>query len=363
MKVSFIHTGDLHLGRQFHFSNRNEIFGNNTRNDLWKTFEKIINTAEKNKINFLLISGDLFDTEEIEIGEIKRVAQKLGKLTMTKTIICPGNHDYYSQFTLYGLIQWPENVYLFDKDKMSDLYFPEWQTRIFGLGWVKDTYTNIPFNDHMSLKEEENNILMLHGDAYNSQSELMPIDISKFDYFDYVALGHIHKSDFLTRRVAYCGCPEPLSFKDRGDHGIIVGQIEQHRCTTHFVSTQKRQFVDATIEVTPEMSIDNLREACLKIAPEKERMVNYYRIHLKGYRDTSLSVKWLIDECIHLFYYIEIEDDELKPDLDVDRILDDNRDNIIGQFIQAMRRDPSDPVAQKALYYGLEGLLKDGEDQ
>lgn len=40
MKVSFIHTGDLHMGRQFHFNRRGDIYGKNKRLDLWETFEK-----------------------------------------------------------------------------------------------------------------------------------------------------------------------------------------------------------------------------------------------------------------------------------------------------------------------------------
>lgn len=361
MKISFIHTGDIHLGRQFHFTERGEEFGTQTRNDLWRVFGKIINTAEKNAIDFLLIAGDLFDTAEIDIGEIKRAAQKMGQLTKTQVIILPGNHDYYSENQLYGIIKWPENVSIFKSDTMEEYYFPEKQTRIFGIGWLKDTYSEMPEHSGYRLREEDNNILLLHGDAYHSKSELMPIDISDFDNFDYIALGHIHKNDFRSKRAAYCGCPQPLSFKDSGDHGIIVGQIENHRCEANFVSTQIHSFVTSDIKINPEMTVDDVRESCLKIAPEKERINNYYRIRLSGYRDLAFSTDLLRSELVHLFYYVEVDDSDLQPDWDIDKIYENNKDNVIGRFIQEMRRNTADEaIAEKALYYGLEGLLKNG---
>ncbi|MEG2419638.1 MAG: DNA repair exonuclease [Eubacterium sp.] len=113
MKVSFIHTGDLHLGRQFHFKRNGDVFGSNKRTDLWRTFDKILNTAEKNQIDLLLIAGDLFDSDEIEMSEINRAADKFSKLSMTKVVILAGNHDYYSSVALYGLVDWPDNLFSF----------------------------------------------------------------------------------------------------------------------------------------------------------------------------------------------------------------------------------------------------------
>jgi hypothetical protein len=74
----------------------------------------------------------------------------------------------------------------------------------------------------------------------------------------------------------------------------------------------------------------------------------------------DLSLEWLQEELSHLFYYLELDGNALEPDLDIDRLLEENADNIIGRFIQEMRRNGTDPVAKKALYYGVEGLLQHG---
>lgn len=360
MKVSFIHTGDLHLGRQFHFKENGDIFGCNKRADLWQTFDKILNTAEKNKIDLLLISGDLFDSDEVELGEISRAADKFSKLTTTKVVLLAGNHDYYSSISLYGLVDWPANVSIFQSGMMESIYFPSLDTEVFGLSWVKNSYSDIPFKGHLDLKEDRNNIMMLHGDAYSAKSDFMPLDIKDYDYFDYVALGHIHKPEFLTKRIAYCGSPEALCFGETGEHGVIVGRLENHRCVTQFVKTQEREYITREVTITPDMSMDDVKAAILDSADSDSRHRNFFRIRLKGYCDAELSLDWLTSELKTHFYYLELEDSGLEIDLDVDGILADNEDNIIGRFIQEMRRMGDDPIAKKALYYGLEGILKEG---
>ncbi len=353
MKVSFIHTGDLHLGRQFHFRKNGDVFGSNKRTDLWLTFEKIINTAEKNSIDLLLISGDLFDADEMEIAEINRAADRFSKLSRTKVVIIAGNHDYYSSLSLYGLVDWPANVTILKSGKMESVYFPSLKTEVYGLSWVKNAYGEIPYKGHLDLEDGTNNIMMLHGDAHAVDGSYMPIDPDNYDYFDYVALGHRHKSEFITKRMAYCGSPEALDFEETGEHGMIVGQIENHRCTTQFVPTQIREYVTKTVELTPEMPVDTVIDTIVAIDEQEKRLQNYYRVILTGYVDESLSMTWVRNELQHYFYYLEIDDTGLEVDLDVDGILADNQNNIIGQFIQEMRRHSDDPI----------GILKEGNNQ
>lgn len=45
--------------------------------------------------------------------------------------------------------------------------------------------------------------------------------------------------------------------------------------------------------------------------------------------------------------------------MDIDLLLKENRDNMIGKFIQEMLLEEVSPITKKALYYGLEGILKE----
>lgn len=359
MKASFIHTGDLHMGRQFHFARQGNIYGKDKRLDIWETFEKILNTAEKNQIDLLLFSGDLFDSAEVDMMEIERVAEKFSKLSVTRVVICAGNHDCYSSLSTYGLVDWPENVTLFKTGKLESVYFPDLKTEVYGMSWIKKAYTEAPFPKGIALKPDCNNILMLHGDAYAAQSNYLPIDATNFSNFDYVALGHIHKPEYLSETVAYCGSPEGLSFGECGNHGVVVGKIEDHNCTSQFIPVQKRRYVDVDIEITPEMHFDDIKETILNSDTEENRAMNYYRFNLKGYIDPDISIDWIKEELRGTFYYFEFNDTALEIDLDIDLLLKENRNNMIGKFIQEMLLEEESPAKKKALYYGLEGILKE----
>ena len=360
MKISFIHTADLHLGKQFKFKHLRSPYGDFARESLFNILGKIINTAKKNKIDFLLLSGDIFDTPQISIQDLDRFVKLLNRNPETEVIILPGNHDYYQKYALYGLIDFPKNVHIFKNDSLDEFYFSDKRTRILGLAWTKDTYREFPSSGRVDLREEDNNIIMIHGDATHTSSEHMPINISDFDYFDYVALGHIHQHQFLTKRVAYCGAPQPFSFKDNGDYGMIVGQLEKHRLETHFVITQTQKFITVNIDVTPDMTIDDIKEECLETVKEDDYDKNHYRFVLTGYANANMNLNLLDGLLADHFYYIEVDCSQLQPDWDIDKILASNKNNIIGNFITTIGTDPKDPVSRKALYYGLEGLMQNG---
>ena len=362
MKVSFIHTGDLHLGRQFHFKNRGDTFGYNKRNDLWKTFERIVNTVEQNNIHLLLIAGDLFDSDCVDYAEVDRVSNRLGELSTAKVVIIGGNHDYLSPGSAYDLVTWPENVTILEPGKMDSVYFSDLDTEVFGLSWAKDTYTEMPVTNLPPMDPARNNILMLHGDVYHTQSNYMPLSLRLSDAFDYVALGHYHKYDAIRDKIAYCGSPESLDFGETGVHGMIVGEIKDHRCRTRFIPTQTRQVITAEVRITPDLSMDEIVRKIKDIATPESRERDYFKVKLSGFYDIDLDPDWIVNEVTGLFYYIECDFSDLKVDIDIEALLKANKNNVIGQFITEMSGYKNNPIAQKALYLGLKGILQTTAD-
>ena len=359
MKVSFIHTGDLHIGRQFHFARRGDVYGGNRRMDLWENFERILNTAEKNHIDLLLIAGDLFDAAEADLREIERVAERLGRLTRTHVVICAGNHDHYSSLSTYGLTEWPDNVTLFKTGRLESVYFPDLNTEIYSLSWTKRTYATMPFPPAFEVNPEHTNILMLHGDACNMHSEYMPIPVERLTQFDYTALGHLHNHFYINEHTVYCGTPEPLGFDEPGDHGVVVGQLEGHHCQSQFVPIQKRRFVTQACDITPVMDEKQVVQTLMDSVPEADRQVNYFRFVLRGCRRAEFSMENLRDALYPYFYYLEIDDSALEIDMDVALLLKENRENLIGKFIQEMHLEDDDEITDRAIAYGLEGILKE----
>src|SRR5208337_1960620 len=86
--MSFIHMADMHLGyRQYDLEQRFI--------DLGHTFNRIVEYAIANKVEFVLISGDLFDKRSINAPTYVQAVHVLSRLKEAKIpcIAIEGNHD------------------------------------------------------------------------------------------------------------------------------------------------------------------------------------------------------------------------------------------------------------------------------
>lgn len=361
MEVKFIHTGDLHLGLQFENASFSLEYANKRRIELWETFERIIDRVKKNNIDILIIAGDLFEDEYCSIGDIKRINSTLKGLSDTRIIITAGNHDSFGEKSLYKAIEWSENIYVFQGENMGNVEFEDINTIVWGVSWEKKEEKRNLVDDIAIEKKDKTNILVVHGDTLNKNSTYLPIDKDKISHFDYVALGHIHKPQFISHNIAYCGSPEPLDFGEQGEHGIIEGNISNGQVVAEFVPFNKREFIIKEITLDENMDYNDIKTKITSCDDNDKRSENLYRIILKGLRDSDIKIDIgeMQEVLKNKFNYLEIID-KTKPDYDIERIEQKNKDNIIGAFIRDMKKKGLDnPIIKDALYEGLEVLLSE----
>jgi exonuclease SbcD len=84
----------------------------------------------------------------------------------------------------------------------------------------------------MNVDVSNRNILIAHqlvtGSSRADSEEISvggadDVDLSVFDSFDYVALGHLHRpQNCTTERVRYCGTPLKYSFSEAGDEKSVT---------------------------------------------------------------------------------------------------------------------------------------------
>ena len=358
--VSFLHTGDLHLGLKFNnvaFPRERAL---ERRRELWQTFERIVRYAKENKIDFLLIAGDLFEAKYFTIGDITRVRDTFANAGDINIIISAGNHDYKGSKSLYDRIEWTSNVTIFDGDKIQKKEFNELNTVIYGYSWdrIEIRENNIFYGLANDVDKERNNILLIHGDL-SSTSSYLPLNLEELNSLnmDYIALGHIHKPQILSSNIAYCGSPEPLDFGELGVRGIALGNIENNNTRIEFLPFSKRVFYESEITINEAMGYPQIVKKIQDIEVGNKN-VDFYRIKLNGYIQRTINIKDLVKDLKDDFYHIEILDNTLK-DYDLQELKIGNEDNIIGQFIQAMEaKGLENPVVKDALYYGLEVLMR-----
>ena len=97
--------------------------------------------------------------------------------------------------------------------------------------------------------------------------------------------------------------------------------------------------------------VDIVRDELIRRGEE-----NLYKIILSGLRDPEIEMDYRL--LWRLGRVVEIED-HTAPDYDFDALYAQNKDNIIGKYIEKIQRlSEPEEVKEKALYYGIQALLK-----
>lgn len=360
--VRFIHTGDLHLGLQFSNVSFDTKIANERRIELWNTFQRIVDKGIDDEVDFLFVAGDLFEERYFTLADIKRVRDTLAKAEKVNIIITAGNHDTFNKKSLYNIIDWPKNITIFNTEGLTEKEFSEKNTCIYGYSWDRGENSQNIFRNFTGLDKEKINILIIHGDIFDRESPYLPLDKNYLAQlgFDYIGLGHIHKPNIISEKIAYCGSPEPLHFGELGAHGIIQGTIEMGDTKIEFIPFSSRKFVEKTIEIHESLGYMDILEKIKQCDSKGEIKKNLYRIKLEGVvnSDVDIYIHDIEKSLEGYFYYLEIIDNTII-DYDLDGLELENKDNIIGHFINEMKeKDLEDKVMRDALYIGLEVLMK-----
>lgn len=350
--MKFIHIADVHLGA---VPDSNKPWGLEREKEIWESFRQIISICNSEEVDLLLIAGDLFHSQPL-IKELKEVNYLFGKLKTSQVVIMAGNHDCINVRSNYPGFQWENNVHMFMSDTIDTIELQDINTQVYGLSYhtreiSEPIYDDvIPSNNHMF------HILLAHG----GEGKYIPIDKKKLQRsgFDYVALGHIHKPEVISDKMAYVGSLEPMDRNEVGDRGYIIGEISRDNGMNitkfDFVPNSIRQYKRVDLMVDIETTNGKLQDQALNII-NSEGNHHIYSFLIKGIRDAAIEFDK--EAIMALGFVLEVVDQTI-PDYDFDQLYRENADNIIGLFIKRIREsEKQDITSQKALYYGIEALL------
>ena len=158
--MKFVHIADMHFDSPFVNLSDKESLGDLRRLDSRKALKKIIEHIKENKIEYLFISGDLYEQKYIKKSTIEYINNLFKEIPKTKIFISPGNHDPYIKNSYYYKFNWNENVKIFSS-KIEKVELDE--VDIYGYGF--DDFYCKDFNIKELNIENKNklNILIVHG--------------------------------------------------------------------------------------------------------------------------------------------------------------------------------------------------------
>ena len=230
--MRFIHMADVHFDSPFSVLSTRENLSNKRRLAQREVFKKAIEYIKEENIPFLFISGDLYEQEYVKTSTIEFINDLFKTIPNTKIFISPGNHDPFLINSPYNTFDWNNNVTIFNNEiKIIELD----EVDIYGFGF-NDFYCTNSNIENIEIKNKEKiNILITHGSLDASKTlelKYNPIKSLKLKNigFDYVALGHIHKGNYLNNEnnLIYPGSLISFGFDELGVHGILDVKINKN---------------------------------------------------------------------------------------------------------------------------------------
>ena len=312
--MRLIHLSDLHIGKRVNEFSMLED----------QEYILILGIIDEEKPDGVIIAGDVYDKSVPGEEAVKLLDSFLTSLAKRKlqVYMISGNHDSAAKLAFASKLIDLSGIHIspvYDKSrfagnesgKLAPLELGDsdgFTVKIHMLPFVKPATVRAVFpeeadeiNDytdacrvaieHMEIDESETNILVAHQfvtGAERSESEenvggLDNVDVSVFEPFDYVALGHIHGPQKAGREtVRYCGTPLKYSLSEA-----------KHTKSVTVIDIPENKKVDIrTVPLTP---LHELRE-------------------IKGTFDELMDKKTYEGTAVDDYLYVVITDEEDVPD-------------------------------------------------
>ena len=298
--IKFLHAADLHLDSAFvGLSAEQAAQRRREQRMLLKSIVELCNTSG---CDLLLLSGDLFDSENAYPETIEALVDALGACR-ARVFLAAGNHDYLRAGSPYLTAPWSENVHVFGGG-ITSVLLPELGCAVYGASFMQMDCPALLGG--FAAADAPFNLMVLHGDVGKPTSPYNPIteDEIAATGLDYLALGHVHAAS--TGRVgktvyAYPGCPMGRGFDELGEKGVLLGTIDKDGCAVRFVPLGESRYEILTVKAgeNPLAAI----EAALPAGTEKD----VYRILLTGESD-PINLRALREALAPRFFALEIRD-------------------------------------------------------
>lgn len=243
--MKFMHLSDLHLGKRV-----NEF---SMLEDQKYILMEIIGIIDEQKPDCIIIAGDVYDKSVPSAEAVELFDDFLVRLAKRglQVFVISGNHDSAERIAFGGRLMDRSGIHMapvysgsISPVTLEDQYG---RVNVYMLPFLKPSGVRrffpeeeiVSYNDalktavaNMQIDPSERNLLISHQfvtGAERTESEeisvggLDNVDASVFEGFDYVALGHIHKSQKCGREfIRYSGTPLKYSFSEAGDEKTVT---------------------------------------------------------------------------------------------------------------------------------------------
>jgi DNA repair protein SbcD/Mre11 len=320
----FIHCSDLHIDSPFKgLASQVPSLTERLRESTFRSFNNIVKLAVEEKVDAVLIAGDIFDGTDRSLQAQLKFRRGLLELSEKgiPSFIVHGNHDPSNSWS--HTLDWPEGTTIFPGNKVER--FPVTQGGKT-LAWIYGiSYPQKEVNENLALKFRKDQdqgfaVGLLHANVgqqpgHDNYAPCSLQDLISSD-FDYWALGHVHEFKVLHENnpcVVYSGNTQARHLKETGPKGCCLVTLNSGApANIRFVPTDVVSYRSANVDISGASSINEVLRAIQSQVEElaKESLTHeglVARLVLKG-RTTihneiqnTEATKALADE-VHAFF-------------------------------------------------------------
>src|SRR6185369_3628622 len=117
--MKFVLFADLHLDAPFAWLGGSQLAARRRRQALRDTLRNVVQLTREVEATALVCAGDLYEQARFSADTGAFLEHIFTELDPTPVYLAPGNHDWYSQDSLYHQIRWSPNVHIFTEDKLT----------------------------------------------------------------------------------------------------------------------------------------------------------------------------------------------------------------------------------------------------
>ncbi len=306
--MKILHTSDWHLGHTIYDYDRIE-----EHSEMLHQMEKIV---KKHRPDVFLLCGDIYHTPQPSASVQTMFANALVRIhdanPEMSIVITAGNHDSASKHDIFRLPWKALKVFTvgnLSPDTRSGENYDDHIIEIPGKGFILAVpyvnERNMPedlFQNLLSEVEKRNKsnlpvVLTAHtsvrGCDITGHDTAMHDNVGGIDYidvaqlgsgYDYVALGHIHKPQYVhtgNHNVRYCGSPLPISFDECFEHSVTLVDIDHHGATPSY----------QTIEILNPWPLVTLPSQDWATWDEAKKLLKEFPLDIRAYIRLNVVVK------------------------------------------------------------------------
>ncbi|MCG7872371.1 MAG: DNA repair exonuclease [Candidatus Thiodiazotropha lotti] len=319
MSVTFIHTADWQIGKQF--KNVSGDPGAALRSQRLDTVKTIAELAQERQVDAVMVAGDVFEDNAVSDETLRRTMNAMASFK-GPWVLLPGNHDSgltqsaWSRLRRLAVV--PENVIFADQPEPIELCQGRLVVLPAPLQRRHEVRDLTEWFDAFHSDEGVFRVGIAHGAVTNRLPEAAeaqnPIADTRVEManLDYLALGDWHGTLEVAHRTWYAGTPEPDRFKANEPGNVLLVELNEagKDPKVERVPIGNYQWVQMAFEVMDDQAISVLDNQLAALGEGGRTLV---RLKLTG--TVGLATRHQLDELLDdwhaRLHFLDVDDTAL----------------------------------------------------